>query len=218
MDGDLAGMPLTLAPSAVPSDCAKLCAAREDCAAWSFGKADCLTAAPRTRVARAAVGTEIEPKCWLKSSVPKQSLNKCRVSGTSAHDLLPYAFAPLPLSTSQPTGWLQEQLKVQARGLSGHLALFWKDIEQSAWVGGDGDGGLHERTPYWLNGVVALAFQLENGPERTKMMGQVNKYIDYVLSHASGLSEVLRGGSGVVAAGAMVGVGRDGIDEREGLL
>ena len=30
------------------------------------------------------------------------------------------------------------------------------------WIGGSGDGGLHERTPYWLNGIVPLAFLLRN--------------------------------------------------------
>ena len=49
---------------------------------------------------------------------------------------------------------------MQAAGLSGHLPLFWGDVENSSWVGGTADTGLHERTPYWLNGFVPLAFQL----------------------------------------------------------
>ena len=32
----------------------------------------------------------------------------------------------------------------------------------TVWIGGTGDGGLHERTPYWLNGILPLAFQLRN--------------------------------------------------------
>eukprot|EP00730_Choanoeca_flexa_P005004 TRINITY_DN11863_c0_g1_i7.p1 TRINITY_DN11863_c0_g1~~TRINITY_DN11863_c0_g1_i7.p1 ORF type:complete len:804 (+),score=132.67 TRINITY_DN11863_c0_g1_i7:207-2414(+) len=32
----------------------------------------------------------------------------------------------------------------------------------SSWIGGDGDGGLHERTPYWLNGMVPLVYLLRN--------------------------------------------------------
>ena len=40
--------------------------------------------------------------------------------------------------------------------------MFWNDIAASVWIGGTGDGGLHERTPYWLNGVVPLSFLLEN--------------------------------------------------------
>ena len=26
--------------------------------------------------------------------------------------------------------------------------MFWNDIMNSVWIGGRGDGGLHERTPY----------------------------------------------------------------------
>ena len=51
---------------------------------------------------------------------------------------------------------------MQAAGLSGHLPLFWADVENSSWVGGTADTGLHERTPYWLNGFVPLAFQLDD--------------------------------------------------------
>ncbi|KAK3270065.1 hypothetical protein CYMTET_21518 [Cymbomonas tetramitiformis] len=32
----------------------------------------------------------------------------------------------------------------------------------SVWIGGEADTGLHERTPYWLNGFVPLAFLLRN--------------------------------------------------------
>eukprot|EP01050_Picozoa_sp_SAG11_P014403 SAG11_NODE_1772_length_4273_cov_3.739578_3_plen_187_part_00 len=49
-------------------------------------------------------------------------------------------------------------------GLSGHLAMFWNDIQHSVWLNGPedhGDGGLHERGPYWLNGFVPLAYQLK---------------------------------------------------------
>ena len=50
------------------------------------------------------------------------------------------------------------QLQVQAHGLSGHLQYFWPFVSNSSWIGGTGDPGLHEDTPYWLNGVVPLGF------------------------------------------------------------
>ena len=76
--------------------------------------------------------------------------------------LTPYAYKPLPVGSVTPKGWLLKQLTLQADGLSGHLAQFWNDVMNSVWKGGSGDGGLHERTPYWLNGVVPLAFLLRN--------------------------------------------------------
>lgn len=74
----------------------------------------------------------------------------------------PVAFHPLPIGSITPKGWLLEQLTLQAEGLSGHLAQFWPDVMDSVWRGGKGDKGLHERTPYWLNGFLPLAYLLRN--------------------------------------------------------
>ncbi len=49
----------------------------------------------------------------------------------------------------------------------------------SSWIGGKADTGLHERTPYWLNGIVPLAYQLNN----PTLIALVNKYVDYILSN-----------------------------------
>ena len=76
-------------------------------------------------------------------------------------------------------GWLKQQLGIQAAGLSGHLPLFWADIENSSWIGGNADGGLHERTPYWLNGFIPLAYQLKD----SNLIAMVEKYISYILAH-----------------------------------
>ena len=60
-------------------------------------------------------------------------------------------YTPLPVGDVVPEGWLLEQLKLQADGLSGHLAMFWNDIQHSIWLNGPddkGDAGLHERGPY----------------------------------------------------------------------
>tara|TARA_B110001452_G_scaffold54066_1_gene41483 strand:+ start:134 stop:706 length:573 start_codon:yes stop_codon:yes gene_type:complete len=83
-------------------------------------------------------------------------------ASTVATPLTPRVFTPLPVGSVTPKGWLLKQLTLQAEGLSGHLAQFWNDVMNSIWIGGAGDGGLHERTPYWLNGVVPLAFLLKN--------------------------------------------------------
>jgi hypothetical protein len=55
------------------------------------------------------------------------------------------AFEPLPLGSIQPAGWLRDQLRIQAKGLSGHLDEFWPDIQDSAWFGGKAEGW--ERVP-----------------------------------------------------------------------
>ena len=90
--------------------------------------------------------------------------------------LRPVAMQPLPLGSIKPTGWLQGQLRLQADGLSGHLDEFWPDIKDSAWFGGEADAW--ERAPYWLDGVVPLAFLLEDAELKTRVM----KYMDGILA------------------------------------
>eukprot|EP01059_Diplonema_ambulator_P012327 TRINITY_DN2258_c0_g1_i1.p1 TRINITY_DN2258_c0_g1~~TRINITY_DN2258_c0_g1_i1.p1 ORF type:complete len:756 (+),score=244.32 TRINITY_DN2258_c0_g1_i1:47-2269(+) len=83
------------------------------------------------------------------------------VASQGASPLVP-RLNPLPVGSVTPKGWLLKQLTLQAEGLSGHLSQFWPDIMSSIWIGGANDSGLHERTPYWLNGVVPLSFLLKN--------------------------------------------------------
>jgi hypothetical protein len=86
-------------------------------------------------------------------------------------------FAPLPLGTVRPSGWLRDQLRRQADGLTGHLDEFWPDIKDSAWIGGKAEGW--ERTPYWLDGAVPLAYLLDDG----RLKAKVGRYVDYILDH-----------------------------------
>lgn len=81
-------------------------------------------------------------------------------------------FTPLPTGTTHPRGWLKDQLTLQANGLTGHLDEFWPQIEDSSWIGG-------ERVPYWLDGLIPLAFQLEDADliEKARRSG------DYILKH-----------------------------------
>jgi hypothetical protein len=86
-------------------------------------------------------------------------------------------FRPLPLGSIRPQGWLARQLRIQAAGLSGHLDEFWPDIKESRWFGGETEGW--ERAPYWLDGVIPLAFLLDDPALKEK----VNRYVDYILAH-----------------------------------
>jgi uncharacterized protein len=87
------------------------------------------------------------------------------------------AFQPLPLGSVKPAGWLLEQMKLQAGGLSGHLDEFWPDIKDSGWIGGKAEGW--ERAPYWLDGVIPLAY-LTDDP---KLKAKVVRWVDYILKH-----------------------------------
>lgn len=86
------------------------------------------------------------------------------------------AFRPLPLGCVSPAGWLQRQLRLQADGLSGHLDEFWPDVGQSQWFGGSAEGW--ERAPYWLDGVIPLAWLLEDAALQAK----VKRYVDQIVA------------------------------------
>ncbi len=77
----------------------------------------------------------------------------------------------------KPQGWLKRQLEIQAESLSGNLDKVWRDVRDSAWIGGDAEGW--ERVPYWLDGFIPLAYLLENAD----MIARAKKYIDAILSY-----------------------------------
>ncbi len=90
--------------------------------------------------------------------------------------LRPLAMRPLPLTDIHPTGWLRQQLRIQADGLSGHLDEFWPDVAESGWIGGGAEGW--ERGPYWLDGIVPLAFLLDDA----RLKAKARHWIDGILA------------------------------------
>jgi uncharacterized protein len=94
--------------------------------------------------------------------------------------LAPNAFYLLPLGSVRPTGWLRDQLQIQAKGLGGHLDETWADVgSNSGWLGGTGESW--ERGPYFLDGLIPLAYLLDD--QRLKAKAQ--RYIDWTLDHQS---------------------------------
>ena len=92
--------------------------------------------------------------------------------------LAPSAFYPLPLGAVRPAGWLRAQLQIQANGLSGHLGETWSDAgPNSGWLGGSGESW--ERGPYYLDGLVPLAWLLDDAGLKAK----AQKFIDWTLEN-----------------------------------
>ncbi len=113
---------------------------------------------------------------YLAAAAVGQSTSEVPMTTTNSK-LLPLAFQPLPLGAIRPQGWLLNQLRIQANGLSGHLDEFWPDIKDSGWIGGTAEGW--ERGPYWLDGIVPLAYLLDDESLKTKVV----HWMDYILEH-----------------------------------
>ncbi len=89
-------------------------------------------------------------------------------------------YVQLPLGSVKPKGWLHTQLKLSADGLTGHLDEHWKDVgPDNGWLGGKGDSW--ERGPYWLDGLLPLAYILND----EALIKKSKKWIEAILSSQS---------------------------------
>jgi hypothetical protein len=89
------------------------------------------------------------------------------------------AYIKLPLGTIKPEGWLLSQLRAQASGLTGNLDDFWPDLVNSSWRGGDGEAW--ERGPYYLDGLVPLAYLLDD----EHLIAKSNLWIEKIIASSS---------------------------------
>jgi hypothetical protein len=85
------------------------------------------------------------------------------------------AYIKLPLGSIKPEGWLKDQLTAQAEGLTGNVDDFWPDLVNSSWRGGDGEAW--ERGPYFLDGLVPLAYLLDDEKLIKKASGWIEPII-----------------------------------------
>lgn len=93
--------------------------------------------------------------------------------------LMQNAYIRLPLGSIKPEGWLKDQLTAQAEGLTGNVDDFWPDLVNSSWRGGDGEAW--ERGPYFLDGLVPLAYLLDD----EKLIKKVSGWIEPIIASRS---------------------------------
>ena len=87
-----------------------------------------------------------------------------------------YVLFPAPLGSVEPAGWLLREFLLQKDGLTGHIDALWEDLgESSGWLGGTGEDW--ERGPYYLDGLIPLAWSLGDA----ELQHKAQKWIDWIL-------------------------------------
>ena len=125
-------------------------------------------------------------RTWFYCLVTIAAISGCKPheqfeSTSPLQNRVPLAAKPypeLPLGAIRPEGWLLQQLQLMREGMTGHLDEWYPSVigERNGWLGGDGDGW--ERGPYWLDGLVPLAWLLDDEQLKAKAM----RWIEWTIS------------------------------------
>ncbi|WP_099464695.1 beta-L-arabinofuranosidase domain-containing protein [Parabacteroides provencensis] len=94
------------------------------------------------------------------------------------YPLVTKPYMELPIGTIKPSGWLNEQLKRMADGMTGNLDQIYEKVmgQRNGWLGGDGD--VWERGPYWIDGLLPLAYIMND----QKLIEKVKPWIEWTLA------------------------------------
>jgi len=87
-------------------------------------------------------------------------------------------YIELPLGSIKAKGWLLEMLERQKSGATGHLDRLYSQVvgPRNGWLGGDGDQW--ERGPYWIDGLLPLAYLLDDNA----LIAKVKPWIEWTLN------------------------------------
>lgn len=92
--------------------------------------------------------------------------------------LISKPYTEIPLGQIKPEGWLKDQLVRMKNGMTGHLDSLYPEVmgPRNGWLGGDGDQW--ERGPYWIDGLMPLAYILDDQMLKNK----VQPWIEWALA------------------------------------
>lgn len=115
----------------------------------------------------------------MRRTILAAAIAVCSINSVKAQQgLTPLKYQPLPLGAVKPEGWLRDQLEIMRSGATGHLDEYYRKVQRdNGWLGGKGDAW--EETPYWLDGAVPLAYQLDDATLKNKVL----QYINWTLDH-----------------------------------
>ncbi|GAB3417638.1 beta-L-arabinofuranosidase domain-containing protein [Niabella aquatica] len=87
-------------------------------------------------------------------------------------------YRELPLGAIKANGWLKEMLVRQKNGATGKLDQLYPAVmsNRNGWLGGDGDQW--ERGPYWLDGLLPLAYLLND----KELIAKTKPWIEWTIN------------------------------------
>ena len=109
----------------------------------------------------------------LASVMVAQAGNEQEIVGgnylNNRQPLLQKDYIELPLGAIRAEGWMQDQLVRMKEGMTGHLDKVYEPVmgARNGWLGGDGD--VWERGPYWIDGLLPLAYILNDEALKEKI-------------------------------------------------
>ena len=98
---------------------------------------------------------------------------------TNQEPLINQPYTALPLGAIRPKGWLLKMLETQRNGLTGKLDSMYALVcgPNNGWLGGTGDSW--ERGPYWIDGLVPLAYILNDA----KLKAKAQQWIEWSIKN-----------------------------------
>lgn len=112
----------------------------------------------------------------LSASITAQDQHSLYMNNRAPLIVKPYM--ELPIGAIRPEGWLKDQMIRMKNGMTGHLDSLYSKVmgKRNGWLGGDGD--VWERGPYWIDGLLPLAYILNDEALKAK----VQPWIEWTLN------------------------------------
>src|SRR5688572_33003681 len=87
-------------------------------------------------------------------------------------------YIELPLGSIRAEGWLKEMLNRQKHGATGRLDSLYPLVmnNRNGWLGGDGDQW--ERGPYWVDGLLPLAYLLND----QQLIAKAKRWVEWSIN------------------------------------
>lgn len=100
------------------------------------------------------------------------------LAGCSKAPELSRSYEELPLGAVKPSGWLREMLVRQRDGITAGLDSTYSMVmgDDNGWLGGEGDRW--ERGPYWIDGLLPLAYILDDETLKAK----AGRWVEWALA------------------------------------